>query len=213
MFGGCLEVHAGRGRIQWRDVPAEYVLVFAMATLGSRYVDPLLDINLQGLAETGRWLIPFHVVTAEPAGLQCEHFAKTVGLRTGGPTMVAWEPAFGAADPAPPPVIEDVIHWLETATGRLPVVRAARVPETALMRDCPRMVSPSPEHPKGPWWFWQQPRLEVVPGITGGRVDHVWWNGTQDELEPFYRSGQLPRDRARAAADPGGGAGVADPVS
>jgi hypothetical protein len=199
MYGGCLEVHSGRGRIAWRDIPEDYRLVFAMATLGSRYVDPFLDLNLQGIGNTNRWLIPFHIVTAEPAELQCEHFARTVGLRAGGATMIAWEPAFGATAPAPVTTVCDIIRWLKMATGRNPIVRYEKTADySQLVRECPRMVSPAQEQPTGDnWRFWQQPSLN----LGNGRFDRVWWNGDEDALEGFYRWGALPADRVRGAGD------------
>lgn len=206
MFGGCLEVHAGRGRISWREVPETYTMVFPLATLGGRYVDPQLDFNLQGAAD--RMIIPFHVVTGEPVESQGENFARAIGLRTGIATMLAWEPPFGAADPAPVFAVEEMVRWVKTATGRDPILRYEGwgTDYSKLVRSCPRMVSSSHDAPSQDlkWLFWQQPSLGVVPGVPGGRVDHVWWNGDEDGLEGFFRSGALLADRPGAArADAG----------
>jgi hypothetical protein len=179
MYGGCIEVHAGSGRIRWPEVPAGYTHVFLRVSAGSRYVDPMLGFNLAGIDDTERLLIPYLVASAEPAELQCSNFAGNIGLRQGMATMVAADQQIGLSAPRPPDeILHDLVRWLKTATGRNPILRGAAVPG---LNHCPLMLTEPPRNDS--WLFWQN---------ADGRLEHVWWNGTEDELAQFYRSGTLP---------------------
>jgi hypothetical protein len=195
MYGGCIEVHAGRGQIRWREVPASYTHVFARVSAGSRYVDPMLGFNLAGIDDTDRLLIPYLVASAEPAELQCRNFAGNIGLRQGMATMVAADQQIGLGAPRPPKdIIHELVRWLHTATGRNPILRGAVVTDCPLVLTGPLASSSG----AGDWLFRQTADPGVVPGVPNGRLEQVWWNGTEDELAQFYRSGALPADRSGA---------------
>src|SRR5215472_13238172 len=106
MFGGILDISAGCGPVAWGEVPLSYPLVFLRATQGTRVVDQLYDVNLQGALRTERLVVPYHIVSAEPAELQAAHFARTTGLTAGRPSMLMWADPSGQGLPAPVAIVE-----------------------------------------------------------------------------------------------------------
>jgi hypothetical protein len=118
--------------------------------------------------------------------MQCEHFARAIGLHADVPVMLAWEDPYQSGNLAPVDVVEEMIRWLKTATGRLPIIRYQGIGSTVI-EPCPRIN----RDPHDNWLFHQEYVPGVVPGIAG-RVEHVWFKGSEDELKAFVRSGAVP---------------------
>jgi GH25 family lysozyme M1 (1,4-beta-N-acetylmuramidase) len=124
--------------------------------------------------------------------LQVRNFANAAGLQSGSVTMIDWESEDASKLPNVT-LVAQMIDSLKLLTGRLPLVYHGMYLVTSpKINSCPWFVPKyGPEPRSRNWLFWQDTPTKEIPGV--GNADHDFFNGTEVELEAWFKNGALPK--------------------